>query len=303
MSKITVIVPVYKVEKYLRRCVDSILSQTFNDFDMVLIDDASPDHCGTICDEYASIDERVFVVHHTKNLGLSAARNSGLDWTMKHSNSQWITFIDSDDWVHPLYLEALFEAAKDHKISVCYRIKTHGEELPALSAYTITHLKPEDYYLTYMGNSTVAWAKLYAKELFQDIRYPVGKLHEDEFVTYKIIFQVDEIAFIPEELYAHYLNPNSIMHQPWSLQELDILEAYENQLSFFDEEFFPALAETVFKNLIRTNLSFQKMLRSSPTQIGIRKSFQKLQIQMIRIICKYWTRKWIYCWFFKKIIP
>ena len=106
MPLISVIVPVYKVEEYLSRCVDSILSQTFEDFELILIDDGSPDNCGKICDEYTKKDNRVHVIHQ-ENGGLSSARNAGIDWAFENSDSEWLTFIDSDDWVHIQYLDLL----------------------------------------------------------------------------------------------------------------------------------------------------------------------------------------------------
>ena len=111
MPQISVIVPIYKVEQYLERCVDSILNQTFTDFELVLVDDGSPDNCGAICDEYAKKNERIVVIHK-ENGGLSDARNAGIEWALNNSGSEWITFIDSDDWVHIDYLEYLYNSAK-----------------------------------------------------------------------------------------------------------------------------------------------------------------------------------------------
>ena len=108
IHNISVIVPVYKVEKYLSRCIDSILAQTYTDFELILVDDGSPDNCGKICDGYAEKDNRVVI--HQGNGGISAARNAGIDWAFENSDSEWIAFIDSDDWVHPLYLECLYNA-------------------------------------------------------------------------------------------------------------------------------------------------------------------------------------------------
>ena len=127
MAKISVIVPVYKVEQYLRRCVDSILSQTFSDFELILIDDGSPDRCGEICDEYKQRDGRVVVIHQS-NGGLSAARNTGIIWSLENSDSDWLTFVDSDDWVHSEYLERLFRAVNKYgtKISVSSRCEIIG---------------------------------------------------------------------------------------------------------------------------------------------------------------------------------
>ena len=103
MSFISIIVPVYRVEKYLSRCIDSILSQTFKDFELILVNDGSPDNSGDICNKYAEKDKRVIVLNQA-NGGLSSARNAGLNWLYDNSDSQWITFVDSDDWIHPNYL-------------------------------------------------------------------------------------------------------------------------------------------------------------------------------------------------------
>ena len=134
MSKISVIVPVYKVEKYIHKCVDSILAQTFSDFELILVDDGSPDNCGKICDEYSEKDDRV-VVLHKENGGLSDARNAGLDWVFEHSDSGWITFSDSDDWLRPTYLEALLNAADGKKLSICDVV---SKELMSQITSTIT---------------------------------------------------------------------------------------------------------------------------------------------------------------------
>ena len=128
MAQISVIVPVYKVEPYLRRCVDSILAQTFTDFELILVDDGSPDNCGAICEEYEKKDSRVHVIHQ-ENEGLSAARNAGIEWVFANSNSEWLNFVDSDDWVHPQMLERLYHAVLEHnvKVSICGYEETDGE--------------------------------------------------------------------------------------------------------------------------------------------------------------------------------
>ena len=190
MAAICVIVPVYKVEPYLHRCVDSILNQTFTNFELILVDDGSPDNCGVICDEYAAKDSRVHVIHQ-KNGGLSAARNAGIDWAFAHSDSTWLTFVDSDDWIHPQMLEILYHTAVDNhvKVSICSFAITHGEKPEVLpDEYKVSIYTPVDFY------NSVACGKLYYKNCFQSIRYPVGRIHEDEFTTYRILFQQEKIA-------------------------------------------------------------------------------------------------------------
>ena len=117
MATISVIVPVYKVEKYLKRCVDSVLMQTFRDFELILVDDGSPDLCGEMCEKYAEKDKRVIVLHR-ENGGLSVARNTGLDWIFANSCSTYVTFVDSDDWIHPQYLEILLYILEKNNVPV-----------------------------------------------------------------------------------------------------------------------------------------------------------------------------------------
>lgn len=117
MGAISIIVPVYKVEKYIKRCIDSILEQTFRDFELILVDDGSPDQCGRICETYAEKDERIIALHR-ENGGLSAARNTGLDWMFANSESSYVTFIDSDDWIHPQYLETLLGTIEKNNAGV-----------------------------------------------------------------------------------------------------------------------------------------------------------------------------------------
>ena len=235
MPLISVIVPVYKVEKYLNRCVDSILSQTFTDFELILIDDGSPDNCGKICDEYEQKDSRIHTIHQ-KNGGLSSARNSGIDWVFQNSDSQWLTFIDSDDWVHPQYLDLLLSAANTHSadISICEYTETDKYFISAtINDSSAQKLTPEEMFVTHHVAATIACAKLYKKICFKDIRYPAGKLHEDEFTTYKILFQKSHISYLNENLYFYYTNPNSIVRSEWSPKRLDAIEAHEEQIAYF----------------------------------------------------------------------
>lgn len=249
MPTISVIVPVYKVENYIHRCVDSILAQTLQDFDLILVDDGSPDNCGIICDGYAEKDSRVVVIHQ-KNGGLSAARNAGIDWAFANSGSQWLSFIDSDDWVHPEYLQRLLDAAveNDVAVSICSYVETGGEETQISETDLIPQIwNPEDFYVEHNVNAIVAWGKLYRKNCFEDIRYPIGKLHEDIFVTYRILFDEHQIAVIPAPLYAYFQSPTSIMRSPWTPKRLDMLEGRYEQLLFFKVNgFYEAYTKSIF---------------------------------------------------------
>lgn len=238
MPCISVIVPVYKVEGYLHRCVDSILAQSFKDFELILVDDGSPDRCGAFCDAYARKDSRIHVIHQ-KNGGLSAARNTGIDWVMKNSSSRWLTFVDSDDWVHSEFLAVLYRAAEETecKISACGFYRTGGEEIPAVKNWNIELLSADDYYCGnyHEGATPAACGKLYNRYLFKKLRYPVGKLHEDEFTTYLLLYEVGKIAVTPLSLYAYFQNPESITRSDWNPRRLHVLEAFEQQMQFAEE--------------------------------------------------------------------
>lgn len=235
MPAISVIVPVYKVEQYLHRCVDSILGQTFADFELILVDDGSPDNCGAICDKYARKDPRVIVIHQ-ENGGLSAARNTGIDWAFANSDSQWLYFADSDDFIHPESLERLLAAALalNVDISIGGFAETSGES-PKIKKEELSPKlwQSREFFVQKNVNAVVAWGKLYRKELFKEIRYPVGKLHEDEYTTYKLLFACENIAAISAPLYGYYVNQEGITKASWSPRRLDVLGAFEERIAFF----------------------------------------------------------------------
>lgn len=240
MPKISIIVPVYKVENYLNRCVDSILKQTVSDFELILIDDGSPDNCGIICEEYAQKDPRVVVIHQ-ENGGLSAARNAGIDWAFTNSESEWLTFIDSDDWVHPQYLERLLNAALIHNVSVsvCGYVSTEGSEPEiAPDEMNAAEWEVERFFVDHNVNAVVAWGKLYKKECFRNLRYPVGKVHEDEFLTHQILFRFPTLVAIPAPLYCYYVNPNGIIRSGQGVYREDLYSALEAQIKYFHDRHF-----------------------------------------------------------------
>ncbi len=239
MSLISVIVPVYKVEPYIQRCVDSILAQTFTDFELILVDDGSPDNCGAICDEYASKDSRIHVIHQ-KNGGLSAARNAGIDWAIANSDSQWLSFIDSDDWVHPCFLEYLYRAVQETgmKVSVCLFERVECEKPFAGFQFHVTQEEWDVFYMNDWAVGVVAWNKLYKKELFSELRYPVGRIHEDEFLTYRLLEKAATLACVDLNLYYYFQNPAGIMKRDFSLRNLDVAIALKNQCRFAKKKGF-----------------------------------------------------------------
>lgn len=235
MPLISIIVPVCNVEPYIHRCIDSILNQTYTDFELILVDDGSPDNCGTICDVYAAKDNRITVIHQ-ENVGLSAARNAGIDWSFAHSDSQWLSFIDSDDWVHPEYLNSLLNATTINNVdvSICNFYKSNGEIPEITSNSIISYLcSTEKFYIENSIVSTVAHGKLYKKSCFKHIRFPINRIYDDGFTTYKILFEYSKIAFISVPLYFYFVNPNGITHRKFSIRNYDGLLAREERIDYF----------------------------------------------------------------------
>lgn len=240
MPNISIVVPVYKVEKYLNRCVDSILSQTYTDFDLILVDDGSPDNCGQICDEYAKKDARIHVIHR-ENGGLSAARNSGIDWSFNNSSSEWIMFIDSDDWINHHTLEYMMNVCKFTNVKTVMCEYTKDLDTPKIDFseekyYVVDSIdlynNPQKYN-TFMIIS--AWAKLYYKPLLKNIRYPEGKKYEDGFTTHKLMLQNDKTALLNLELYHYFVREDSIMQQSWDYHSLDGIEATKERMAYFKQ--------------------------------------------------------------------
>ena len=257
MPEISVIVPVYNVEKYLPRCVGSILSQTFGDFELILVDDGSPDGCGAICDAYAQKDERVKVIHK-KNGGLSDARNAGIDVAC----GEYLAFIDSDDWVHTGFLKALYDNAKKYHAEISM-VNLHKEyDSYSENALEISEgICDKEQAMEYLYGDTgiymnVAWNKLYQRNLFEGIRYPVGKLHEDGFTTYKLIHKAKQVYISNEDLYYYYQRTGSIMNEQFSLRRIDEYEVYLERAEFFQQK----QMQSLFLKNEKTRLACMKSL-------------------------------------------
>lgn len=239
---ISVIVPIYKVERYLNACVDSIVNQTYSNLEIILVDDGSPDRCPEICDEYARHDNRIKVIHQ-ENGGLSAARNSGIDV----ARGEFLTFIDSDDFVAKNYVELLYDGMLkfDADISIasfCTFTKEDELEIQSneLPFFEITRDECFRRYGSLNAELSMpfisACNKLYKKDFFASIRFPIGKLYEDAFTTYKIIDKAKKIVFTPSKLYFYRINPQSILGQSFREKHLEMVDAFRSGFDFFDKK-------------------------------------------------------------------
>lgn len=223
---ISVIVPVYNVEKYLNRCINSILAQTYQDYELILIDDGSTDYSGEICDFFQAKDDRIKVIHQPNN-GLSFARNVGIEY----SCGEYITFIDSDDYVAESYLEILLKLLEgnDSDISCCEYLRTGKEcikNIKLTDEFII--LRENDILTFYLKKDLVsACAKLYRKYLFQNIRFPIGKINEDISTIFKVFLEAKSVSYSNNKLYFYYKNSESITKRKFTKNNINLVEAWK----------------------------------------------------------------------------
>ncbi len=234
---ISVIVPIYNVEKYLPKCVDSIISQKYKNLEIILVDDGSTDRSGTIADEYKKMDGRIHVIHK-KNGGLSDARNAGIEVAL----GDYLVFIDSDDYIHPEMISRMFDAVKNTSsdIAVCAvrsvkeneatPLETGNDEITVIEG---ADKRTEYYFEKHCVEFNVAWNKLYPASYFKEIRYPFGKIHEDEFTTWKVLELASRVVYIGEPLYYYVQRKTSIMGEKFSEKRFMRLEAYDERIEHY----------------------------------------------------------------------
>ena len=235
---VSVIVPVYNVERYLKNCIESILMQSFKDFELILVDDGSPDHCGEICDEYVQMDSRVRVIHQL-NQGLSAARNNAIDV----AKGDYLTFVDSDDFILPHYLEVLVKLSQENNadISVCNMVRCLStdslsdikEHLSNEKSEIFQDNKMEVFFCT-QKITTTACGKLYRRYLYESVKYPVGWYNEDIFTTYKTIHYANKVVYLDYYGYVYRINENSIVNESYSPRKWHAIEACLERKKFIE---------------------------------------------------------------------
>ena len=234
---VSIVVPIYKVEKYLARCVNSLTSQTYKNIEIILVDDGSPDNCPKMCDEYAKNDKRIKVIHK-KNGGLSDARNVGLGL----SRGEYIAFVDSDDYVSTNFIEVLLNTCYKNgaDISCCnfYRVSNGRDTIAQkhMSSKNFTNVEAiRDIFLANSLCEIMTWNKLYRTSLFKDndIKFPVGKVHEDNFTTYKLLYYANKITFVNQPLYYYLQRGDSIMGQTFNENRLAVLDMFSEAEAFF----------------------------------------------------------------------
>ena len=228
--KLSIVIPVYNVEDTLARCVESVLGQSFNDYEIILVDDGSPDHSGALCDQYAHSDDRIKVIHQS-NGGLSSARNAGITI----SQGEYITFIDSDDFIGENTLSILMSRLSAHpdydilEYPVCWH---YGGEDETIHKYGIHEYHDmSEYWLDGKGYShSYACNKIFARRLFDHVRFPVGRMFEDTHTLPQLLKEANLLATTEEGLYYYTSNPEGITMNPGGKGLTDLLEAHVSQL-------------------------------------------------------------------------
>ncbi len=260
---ISVIVPIYKVEDYLCRCIDSILHQTYSNIEIILVNDGSPDNCPAICNEYAVKDNRIKVVHK-ENGGLSDARNAG----MREATGEYISFVDSDDYISSDYLETLLNTiiAENSDIVECGVVKfyednnfdKYSDNLNVINFSTadgLSSLIEENHFHQHV------WNKLYKASLVLDTPFVVGKLNEDEFWTYQVFGQAKKVTKINKTMYYYFQRNNSIMGNSYNLRRLDALEGKYNRQIYIEKHFPELIFQAKVDLYISCIFAYQSVLK------------------------------------------
>ena len=238
---ISVVVPIYNVQDYLSECIDSILSQTYTNLEIILVDDGATDDCPHICEVYAKKDFRIKVIHK-ENGGLSDARNVGIEV----SKGEYLVFVDSDDIVSKYFVERLYSAITLFSVDLavcgvfCFsEKKCLSDESSATMPILLSKKKSLELFCSLnFGKSTpfiAAWSKIYRRSIFDEIVFPVGRIYEDALVGYKVIDREKNVAFVPDALYYYRMRSDGIMGGKEKHAYQDVLKPYQDAISYFDE--------------------------------------------------------------------
>lgn len=290
--KISIIIPVYNVAQYLFRCANSVLSQTYNNLEVIFVDDGSTDGSEKICDDLKCADERIIVIHQ-KNGGLSQARNTGIDIC----TGEYIAFIDSDDYIAPNMIKLLLNTIlqSNAELAICNfvyvnadgtEIKSKNQEMPVKnevldSIQALRCLCKEKYYYY-----VIACNKLYHRSVFKTLRFVKGKIHEDEFIAHRVLGECKTIVCISDILYFYVQRDNSIMNDHYTLKRLDAVEALFERCIFFIEK--GMRKEALFSlTTARQHLAFgmTQLKKDSTAKVQIKKlvkSYRKFFMRLLK---------------------
>lgn len=291
MCEISIIVPVYNVEKYLKKCVDSILNQTFQDFELILVDDGSPDNSGYICDQYAEEDPRIRVIHK-ENGGLSSARNVGIDI----SRGKFLSFIDSDDYIDSDMIKILYNDIIENEtdISVVGYYDEYGKNIKNSKKNRnekeiLSNRQAIEKILEGKTLTANVWNKLYKSELFETIRFVDNVIAEDAFIIIDLLLLCRNISVNKNFKYHYVHREESITTKGYSNKDLDTITAWEYNLSLLSDK-LPSLVEQAFSRVCWANffvldkLSLKKI--KNEEELILYKNIKKFLLENMKHILK-----------------
>lgn len=258
MAKVSIIVPIYNVEKYLKRCIDSIIEQSYTNIEIILVNDGSTDHCLDICQLYSQYDSRIIILNK-ENGGLSSARNMGLDY----ATGEYIMFVDSDDWIRVDAVELLLnDIINTHATMAIGQSRRCTEYISSPQIHQSSKIIDKNQAITRMlkGEWISAWAKLYHKSLFYNVRFPLGKTNEDYAILIYIFEKVNYIILNPNEIYFYYIRPNSICTSSLNIRKFD---EFYNAISVYEyiKKSYPQKKEWIGYALANLSCSLIKLIR------------------------------------------
>lgn len=287
---ITVIVPIYNVEKYLSECINSIIKQTYTNIEIILVNDGSTDNSPNICIQFKEKDNRIRLINK-ENGGLSSARNAGIDI----AKGKYLVFIDSDDYVDKKYIERLYNSVIINKTKVAqcgiWKVNDEKEKIGKIgySRNVIKNGKEmiKDIYANHWLENIVVWNKIYETSIFKDIRFPLGKINEDEFTTYKILYSETKIPIINDDLYFYRQSNNSLMRKKFNIKRLDLLEGLEERIEFFskngDIELYNMTIKAYLNKCIESYMNVRIYIENSKdTQKMIKRKYFKYSKKILK---------------------
>lgn len=278
---ISVIIPVYNVEKYLTKCIESIIKQTYTNLEIILVDDGSPDNCGKICDEYAQKDDRIKVIHK-KNGGQSEARNYGIEI----ATGKYITFLDSDDYISEDYIEYMYKLLKDNNanLSICgvqivnNENKKYNTEETEVKIYKTNEAFENLLYAE--GIEGAVYAKLYPKDYFDNIKFPVGEKYEDIAIIALLMNKAEKIVYGNKKCYFYYTRPGSTSKSGFNKNELDYIKNVKLMLNYIKQN-YPELENAVLRYQVYSQFRILRIILFSKNKND------EIQQEMIKNIKKF----------------
>ena len=275
---VSIIVPIYNVEEYLPRCINSILSQSYENIEIILVDDGSTDASGCICDKVEKENKKSKVIHK-KNGGLSEARNYGL----KCAEGKYVTFVDSDDYISPFYVEILYRMIRKYKSEISIGQYKKGEEdefcfkkTPNICGERKNTTEALEKLLYQRGVTSSVWAKLYLKSLWSDIDFPVGMIHEDIAILYKVIGKAKDVVFGNEIIYYYYQRQNSIVNSNFRDDKMVYIK-FTNECIEYVRHNFPEILNAAIS---RHFSACSQVLSYLPIRWSSRDSWAKIKTEL-----------------------